>query len=81
VNELTLKDFRAAVKQLRDAPQITEFKLPMRDDIQLTVSGVVWIPGVGMMHPESFRDMAGEEAYQELLKRPRIVTSYDLEDE
>lgn len=78
---MNIQDIRAAVKQLREVPQITDFSLPMRDDIQLTVSGVVWIPGVGFMHPFSFRDMAGEEAYQELLKRPRVVTSYDLEED
>lgn len=52
----------------------------MNPDIQLTVSGVVWIPGLGFMHPNSFREMAGEAAYEELLKRPRVVTSYDEPD-
>ena len=76
--DLTVADIRAAVKQLRGRA-VKNISLPMREDIRLTVSGVVWIPGVGWMHPQSFRDIAGEEAYQELLKRPRVVTSYDDE--
>ncbi len=52
----------------------------LRSEVRLTASGVVAFRG-GFMHPESFRDLMGEEAYQELLKRPRIVTSYDVEDE
>lgn len=46
----------------------------------MTVGGVVMGPRGSFMHPESFRDMFGEEAYQELLKKPRVVTSYDIED-
>jgi hypothetical protein len=37
--------------------------------VHLDTNGVVCFPG-GWMHPMSFRDIAGEEAYQELLKRP-----------
>jgi len=77
---MNLKDIRAAVKLLREAPQIKSFSLPMRKDIRLTVSGVVWIPGVGFMHPKSFKDIAGEKAYQWLLTQPRVVTSYDTEE-
>ena len=81
MKELTVADIRAALKQLRSVAIKGDIKLPMRDDIRLTVNGVVWIPGVGFMHQNSFKDIAGEEAYQYLLTLPRIVTSYDTEEE
>jgi hypothetical protein len=34
-------------------------------------------PDFGFIHPETFKDIAGEEAYQELLRRPRMVCEYD----
>jgi hypothetical protein len=30
----------------------------------------------GFMHPFSFRDLYGEDAYQELLARPRVLSPY-----
>lgn len=59
------------------SPTKGSFSLPMRDDIALSVSGVVVIPGVGYMHIKTFEDIAGKEAVDELLRRPRIVTEYD----
>lgn len=47
------------------------------DRVSLTVGGVVCIDGVAFMHPESFKAMYGESAYQHLLTLPRIVTGYD----
>lgn len=41
----------------------------------LTVDGVV-LMGNAMMHPNSFKDVFGEDAYQELLKRPRVASPY-----
>jgi len=79
--KVTVEQIRAAVKVLRANEIKGLIKLPMRGDIALTVGGVVFIPGLGYMHPYSFRDMAGEEAYQELLRRPRIVCEYDEEVE
>jgi hypothetical protein len=78
---LTVADIRAAVKHLKEVAITGDFKLPMRQDIRLTVSGVVWIPGNGFMHHETFREYAGEEAYQWLLAQPRVVTPYDTEEE
>lgn len=48
----------------------------VRDDIRITVEGVVVVPGWGYMHPLAYRDMAGEEAYQELLAKPRVLSEY-----
>jgi hypothetical protein len=44
-------------------------------DVHLDTEGVVNFPG-GFMHPYSFRDLMGEEAYQELLARPRVPSPY-----
>lgn len=55
-------------------------KVLVQDDVRLTVGGAVKFQG-GYMHPEYFRDMMGEQAYQELLSRPRVVCEYDYEDE
>jgi len=45
------------------------------DDVFISYEGVVIFSG-GFMHPEVFRDMMGEEAYQELLARPRKPSEY-----
>lgn len=50
-------------------------------NVRLTVSGVVSLGGFAFMHPESFRQEFGEEVYQELLSRPRIVCVYDYDEE
>lgn len=50
-------------------------------DFVLTVSGVVMGPKGIFLHPFSFRDIFGEDAYRELLDGPRVVCKYDLEDE
>ena len=77
---LTVKQLRTAVKSLKGVEIKGSITLPMRDDIRLTIGGVVMIPGFGWLHPHTFRDVAGEEAYQELLRRPRVICEYDLED-
>lgn len=46
---------------------------------ELTVDGVV-LMGLSMMHLEAFKDTFGEDAYQELLKQPRVPNPYG-EDE
>ena len=79
--KIAVEQIRAAVKALKSIEIKEPINLPMRDDIALTVSGVVMIPGIGWFHPYSFRDMFGEEAYQELLRRPRVVCEYDDEVE
>ena len=51
----------------------------LADGVNLTDDGVVFINTEtiqGFMHPYSFRDMMGEEAYQELLARPRVRSPY-----
>jgi hypothetical protein len=52
----------------------------LAEDVYLTVGGAIKY-GCGYIHPEHFRDMFGEEAYQEVLARPRIVCEYDYEEE
>lgn len=47
--------------------------------VHMDTNGVVVFPG-GCMHPFSFRDIAGEAAYQELLKRPRVQSEYTEEE-
>jgi hypothetical protein len=32
-----------------------------------------------MCHPQIFKELAGEVAYNELLQRPRVITSYDAD--
>lgn len=44
-------------------------------NVHLTDDGVVLFPG-GAMHPYAFRDLVGEDAYQELLARPRVPNPY-----
>lgn len=51
----------------------------LADNVHLDTNGVVVFPG-GMMHPYSFRDLMGEEAYQELLARPRVQSEYTEEE-
>lgn len=41
----------------------------------LTVEGAVKFDG-GYMHPESYRQLFGEAAYQELLAGPRVKSEY-----
>jgi hypothetical protein len=52
----------------------------LREGVNLTVGGAVKFPG-GYIHPYAFRDLTGEEAWEELLVRPRIVCEYDYEEE
>ena len=78
--KLTVETIREMVKQLRGVEIKDPIRLPMRDDVALTVNGVVVIPGFGYLHAKCFREVAGEEAYQELLRRPRIICEYDYED-
>lgn len=75
--KLTVKQVREAVKQLRGVAIEGDIKLPLRDDIALTVGGAIIIPGFGYMHPETFRDMVGEEVYQVVIRRPRVICEYD----
>ena len=74
-DEFSLEELRAAVRSLR-AMEPTSLTLPLRDDIFITYEGVVCCPGVCYMHPEAFRDLMGEEAYQEILRRPRKPSEY-----
>lgn len=48
----------------------------LNPDVHLDTEGAVIIPGLGFMHPYAFRDLMGEEAYQELLARPRVPSPY-----
>lgn len=73
--ELTVAEIRKWI--VRSRAKRVKFRAPLRDDIRLTVSGVVWVPGIGFLHPETFRLCCGNAAYRELLRRPRVVTAYD----
>ena len=48
----------------------------LAEGVNLTIEGAVKFPG-GYCHPEVIRDLCGEEAYKELLSRPRVVCEYD----
>jgi hypothetical protein len=52
--------------------------------VNLDTNGVVVISDGehfrGWMHPYAFRDIMGEEAYQELLARPRVQSEYTEEE-
>jgi hypothetical protein len=49
----------------------------LRDDIRMTYDGVVVLPNGGYAHPNVIRDWLGEDAYIDLLSRPRIASEYD----
>lgn len=49
----------------------------MREDIVLTVAGVVYVPPGTFMHPEAFKWAFGQEEYDKAAARPRVITSYD----
>ena len=74
-DKITVKDLQEAVAALRNLP-VTPITLPLRDDIFMTYEGAVCVPGVGYIHPYSFRDIAGEEAYQEVINRPWKPSEY-----
>lgn len=46
-------------------------------DIRLTIGGVIRVGNRGFIHPFSFRGLFGEEAFEEVMSRPRIVSEYD----
>ena len=48
----------------------------IREDAFITYEGVVCVPGECYIHPYEIREMFGEEAYQELLSRPRQPSEY-----
>jgi hypothetical protein len=75
---LDLDFIREAVKQLSSR----DVKIPEGRDCEprMTVGGVVMMGSFGFMHPETAREIMGEEAYQEMLAKPRIVTEYDVEE-
>ncbi len=55
----------------------------LAENVHLDTNGVVVFNVDGMagwMHPYSFREIAGEEAYQELLARPRVQSEYTAEE-
>lgn len=73
-DKLDVKTIRELVKQLSStdiAPK--NYIFPVKP--VLTVDGVV-LMGSGMMHPDAFKNVFGEEAYQELLKQPRVLNPY-----
>lgn len=57
----------------------------LAEGVNLDTNGVVVIFDAvhhfkGWMHPLSFREEYGEEAYQELLARPRVQSEYTEEE-
>ncbi len=58
--------------------------MALAEGVNLTVGGSVLINTpkfYGYIHPDAFREMMGEEMYQELLARPKVVCEYDYEDD
>ncbi len=49
------------------------------DAVRLDTNGVVKFPG-GWMHPNSFRAICGDAAYEALLKLPRVQSEYTAEE-
>ena len=47
--------------------------------VRLDTNGVVIFPG-GMMHPQSFRFLCGDAAYEALLALPRVQSEYTDEE-
>ena len=47
----------------------------LKPDVHLDTEGAVNFPG-GFMNPLAFREMFGEEMWQELLARPRVPSPY-----
>jgi hypothetical protein len=78
---LDVKTIREMCKQLRaGARTVAEeaYRFPVQ--ACLTVDGVVLLGAGGMMHPETYRGMFGEDAYQALLARPRVSSPYPEKD-
>jgi hypothetical protein len=46
-------------------------------DIHLTVGGSIRVGNRGFIHPLAFRALFGEEAFREVMSRPRVVSEYD----
>lgn len=72
--KLTVALIRKMKKQLESVAVRGDIYLPMAEP-HMTVDGVVTI-GLCFMHPETFRDVFGETAYQELLTKPRIANPF-----
>lgn len=81
MNELSVKSIREMKAQLENVAHHGDIPLPMRADIYMTEDGVVMIGKGTFIHPSTFRDVAGEEAYQELIARPRVRSPYSKEIE
>jgi hypothetical protein len=66
----SIKVFRKAAKQMMEHPlKLDRDGAPIV--FHMTEDGVVTFPG-GCMHPFTYRDFAGEEAYQKLVDGPRV---------
>lgn len=79
--ELDENAIREMVAQLCGT-DVKPINLKGRDcEWRMTVGGVVRMGAFGWAHPETAREIMGEDAYQEMLAKPWIVTEYDLEEE
>ena len=67
---------RRGSKLLRDVRP--KKRIGLRKDIYMSKSGIVIIPGMGIVHPLEFKRVAGDKAYKALLKKPRRMTAFDL---
>lgn len=73
----TIREMRAQLvsRDVMPAPD-SEFK-----DWEVTVNGVVLGPRGSFLHHETFKDVVGQKEYDRVMAKPRVVTSYDIEDQ
>lgn len=66
------------IRELKRQIESVEIKFPiyLPISVEMTVDGVVVFGNLVYMHPYTFKDMYGIEAYEELLNRPRIPSPY-----
>ena len=74
--EINIETARALKNNLASSVVSPTAKRHIIEEWKLTKGGVVVGPA-GWMHPMTFRDVFGEEEYQALLDRPRVIHEYD----
>ena len=77
---LTVASIRKAMAQLCNQEIVGSKITTPQTEVCLTIGGVVSMGNGCYMHPDSFRDEFGQDAYRELLTRPRVICPYDLDE-
>lgn len=78
MNRLTIEDIRAIKTQLCSRA-VSPSNLPEGWDWEVTVGGVVFGPRGSLLHHLTFKDLVGDEEYNHVMAKPKVVCSYDLE--